>query len=118
MNKYTTFLLLFIISTIAVIVFLVFYLQGIFAFVIHASEHREPNPLELFNTVFNPAVIISFAVAAGASLINRIMAIVMIAKNKIVSDGEKVMWILGFVFMSFVASIVFLIMAKGKKFTE
>lgn len=118
MNKYNTFLLLFIISTVAVIVFMVFYFQGIFTLVVHATEHGETGPLEALSTIFSPAVIISFAVAAGASLINRILAIVMIAKNKIVSDGEKVLWILGFVFMSFIASVVFLIMAKGKKFVE
>jgi tellurite resistance protein TehA-like permease len=118
MNKYNTFLFLFITSIIAFIVFMVFYLQGVFTLVVNASEHSENSPLEVLRTIFSPAVVISLAAAAGASLINRILAIVMIAKNKIISDGEKVIWIIGFVIMSFITSIVFLIMAKGKKFTE
>ena len=35
-----------------------------------------------------------------------------------VKDGEKALWIIGFILMGFITAIVFLIMAKGKKFVE
>jgi tetrahydromethanopterin S-methyltransferase subunit F len=41
-----------------------------------------------------------------------------VAKNSSVSDGEKALWIIGFIIMGFVTAIVFLIMAKDKKFVE
>ena len=118
MRKYNLFLTLFIISVIAGCVFIGFYMKAIFSVVALTRDNPRPDPFEIISTIFSPAVIFSLAVAAITSLINRILAIVSIVKNKTVSDGEKVLWVLGFVFMSFIASIVFLIMAKGKKFME
>lgn len=120
MAKYNTFLFLFIVSTIAMIVFLVFYLQAIFGFAmnIHEFEGRNPNPFEFFSRIFSPPVIISGVIMAFSSLAYRIMGIVYVAKNKTVRDGEKALWIVGFIIMGFVTAIVFLVMAKGRKFVE
>jgi len=52
------------------------------------------------------------------SLTSRIMGIVAVAKSKTVADGEKALWIVGFALMSFITSIIFLIMAKGKGFAK
>jgi hypothetical protein len=120
MTKYNTFLFVFIVSTIAMIVFLVFYLQAIFGFAmnIRAFENHDPNPFELLTRIFSPQVIISGIIMAVGSLAYRILGIVYVAKNKTVKDGEKALWIVGFILMGFVTAIVFLVMAKGRKFVE
>jgi hypothetical protein len=120
MTKYNTFLLLFIASVIALIVFLVFYLQAIFGFALNFDEFdkQHPNPIEFIARIFNPAVIISLALLAFSSLAYRVLGIVHVARSKTVSDGEKALWIIGFVIMGFITAIVFLVMAKGRKFVE
>lgn len=120
MTKYNTFLFIFIVSTIAMIVFLVIYLQAIFGLAIHANEFdgRNPNPFGLISRIFSPEVIISGMIMGFSSLAYRILGIVHVAKNKTVSDGEKALWIVGFIIMGFVTAIVFLVMAKARKFVE
>ena len=116
MSKYNTFLAVFIISIIAFVVFMVFYLNAIFGFAFNTFEHGDPNPFEMIFTIFSPPVIISGIVLAASSLAYRILGIVYVAKSKTVSDGEKALWIVGFILMGFVTAIVFLVMAKGRKF--
>ncbi len=118
MSKYNIFLTLFIISVIAVCIFIGFYFKAIFSVVALTHNNPTPDPFEILSTLFTPAVIFPIVIAVITSLINRILGIVMVVKSKTVSDGEKVIWVLGFVFMNFITSIVFLIMAKGKKFVE
>ncbi len=120
MNKYNTFLTVFIISAVALIFFMVFYIQGIFGLVANMDELKgeDPNPFLILNTIFSPAVIISAIVLGFSSLAYRILGIVHVARNKTVKDGEKALWIVGFIIMGFITGIVFLVMAKGKKFVE
>jgi hypothetical protein len=120
MNKYNTFLTIFIISGIALIVFMIFYIQGIFGVVGHIDELQgeDPNPFLILNTIFSPTVIISAMILGFSSLAYRILGIVHVAKNKTVKDGEKALWIVGFILMGFVTGIVFLVMAKGRGFVE
>ncbi len=118
MIKYNTFLFLFILTIIAVCVFMGFYIKGIFSVVLQAQDNPNANPFEVLSTIFSPAVVISLIVLIVSSLSCRILGIVSVAKSKTVTDGEKAFWIIGFVLMSFVTSIVFLIMAKGKGFVE
>ncbi len=117
MTKYNTFLFIFLLSFIAALLFLIFYLQAIFGFVLDVNEfdRYHPNPFEFFGKIFTPRVIISGLLMAFASLFYRILGIVYVAKNKTVGDGEKALWIVGFVLMGFVTGIVFLVMAKGRK---
>ena len=117
MSKYNTFLTFFIISIVALIFFMIFYMSVIFSLVFHAQEY-ETDPLRVVSTIFSPTVIISGIILGFSSLIYRILGIVYVAKNKTVSDGEKALWIIGFIIMGFITGIVFLIMAKGKKFVE
>lgn len=116
MIRYNTFLLLFILTIIAFCVFMGFYIKGIFSVMIQAHDNPNANPFEVFSTIFNPAVIISLIVLIVSSLACRIMGVVAVAKSKTITDGEKAFWIIGFVLMSFITAIVFLIMAKGKGF--
>ena len=44
---------------------------------------------------------------ALTGLAYRILGIVYTVRNKTVSDGEKALWIIGFILMGFVTSIVF-----------
>ncbi|MFN8253656.1 MAG: hypothetical protein U0V75_17425 [Ferruginibacter sp.] len=120
MSRYNIFLGLFIVSTLAAILFFIFYIQAIFGFAFNDHDYLRNNrmPWEFFGRIFNPQVVFSIIVASITSLAYRIMGIVMVAKNKTVSDGEKALWIVGFVIMSFVTSIVFLIMARGRKFAD
>lgn len=120
MNKYNTFLAVFIISAVALIVFLVFYIQAILGLVFTLEELHgdEPSPFLILNTIFNPTVIISGIILGVSSLLYRVLGIVHVARSKTVSDGEKALWIVGFIIMGFVTAIVFLIMAKGRKFVD
>jgi uncharacterized membrane protein len=118
MSKYNTFLAVFIISFLSMIVFLIVYLQAIFGFAFQADEHSRHNPFEVLATIFTPAVVVSGIIMAVTSIVYRVLGIVHVAKNKTVSDGEKALWIVGFVFMGFITGIVFLVLAKGKKFTD
>ena len=120
MTKYNSFLTIFIISVIAMIVFFAVYIKAIFGLisVMHDLRGDEPNTLAILNIMFNPAVIISGIILGFSSLIYRIMGIVYVARNKTVTDGEKAFWIIGFILMGFITGIVFLVMAKGKQFVD
>lgn len=120
MTKYNTFLTIFIISVVAMVVFLIFYMQAIFGVVRTVDEFKgdEPSPFLILNTIFSPQVIISAIILGFSSLTYRILGIVHVAKNKTVKDGEKALWIVGFILIGFVTAIVFLVMAKGRKFVE
>ena len=117
MRKYSVFLTLCIISVIACCFLIGFYIKAILSVVV-LTHNPKPDPFEILSTIFSPALIFSLVIAIVTSLINRIIGVVAVVKSKAVSDGEKVVWVLGFVFMSFITSIVFLIMARGKKFME
>jgi len=120
MNKYNTFLAFFISSVIAFVVFMVFYLKGIFGFAVMMQDHVNArlNPFEVFSAIFSTPLLVSLACLIITSLTCRILGIIAAAKSKTISDGEKAMWIIGFVIMGFITSIVYLVMAKGKKFAE
>ena len=118
MTKYNTFLILFISSVVAFLFFMAFYLNGIFSIVFRMHEHPydSHSPFEILSTLFSPAFIVSALVFGIANLSCRILGIVSVAKSKIVTDGEKALWIIGFVILGFITAIVFLVMARGKKF--
>lgn len=120
MTKYNTFLTVFILSIVALIFFMIFYFQAIFGFALNIEEHEKygMNPVSLLSSIFTPEVIITGGLMMLSSLLYRIMGIVYVARNKNVGDGEKALWIVGFIIMGFVTAIVFLILAKGKKFVE
>ena len=117
MSKYNTFLLFFIISTLGAIVFMIFYLTQIFTFVSHAYENDNIGPMEVFSTIFSPVVIVSFIILTISNLVYRVLGIVYVARNTIIKDGEKALWIIGFIIFGFITGIVFLAMAKSKGFT-
>lgn len=116
--KYKTFLWTFILSVIAGMVFFVFYIRAIFSLTRSAYSGYDPDPFTVLGNIFTPEVIISFVILALASLAYRIMAIVWIAKNKIINSSEKALWIVGFILLGFVTAIVFLILAKSRKLVE
>ena len=118
MSKYNTFLTVFIISIVALIFFLVFYLNAIFSIAFHAHEYENMDAFEAISTILSPSVLISGLIMGISSLVYRILGIVHVARSKTVTDGEKALWIIGFIIMGFITAIVFLIMAKGRKFVE
>jgi uncharacterized membrane protein len=118
MSKYNTFLTVFIISIVALIFFLVFYLNAVFALVVDAHEYENMDAFEALSTILSPSVLVSGLLLGLSSLVYRILGIVHVARSKTVADGEKALWIIGFIIMGFVTAIVFLIMAKGRKFVE
>ncbi|HQW93535.1 MAG: hypothetical protein IPH68_10970 [Chitinophagaceae bacterium] len=118
MSKYNSFLTFFIISVIALIVFLVFYIQAIFGLVFTLNGNDEPNPLGILTTILSPQVIITAIVLALANLVYRVLGIVYVARNNTVRDGEKAIWIIGFIIFGFITGIVFLVLAKGRKFVD
>jgi len=120
MVKYSTFLSLFLITTVAFIFFIVFYVNGFFSLMQQTTVHRsaEADPSEVFQTIFSLKIIISIALAALGSFVIRILGIVIVAKSETITENEKVFWIIGFAMMTFITSIIFLILAKSKKLLE
>ena len=120
MTRYNTFLALFIISIVAMAFFLTFYIKAILGLVATVDElnGQKPNVMLILNILFNPQVIVTGIILALSSLAYRVLGIVYVAKNKTVSDGEKALWIIGFILVGFITGIVFLAIAKGKKFVE
>lgn len=120
MSRYNIFLTLFIISVVAAVAFFIFYIQSIFGFVSTAQKYgsEAPDAFETFSSIFTPQLIFSIIAAGVTGLAYRIQGIVMVAKNKTVTDGEKALWIVGFLIMGFITAIVFLVMAKGRKFVD
>lgn len=120
MSKYNSFLLLFLISIVAMIAFFIVYIQIIFAVAYDGQDFFRHNsdPGEFLALIFSPQVVITFIIMALSNLAYRIQGIVLVARNKLVSDGEKALWIIGFILMGFITAIVFLILAKNKQFTS
>ncbi len=120
MSKYNLFLTLFILSVVSVITFFIFYFRAIMgvAFPMQGGSGFEHDPGSVFRQIFSIEVIISFIVMVISSLVYRIVGIVLVVRNTTVSDGERALWIVGFIFLGFVTSIVFLLMAKGRKYVD
>jgi hypothetical protein len=122
MTKYNTFLTVFIFTIIAMVLFFIFYIQVIFGFITNshstAFNQYQPNPFEVFTQIFTPGVVITFITMMLLGLTYRILGIVHVARTKIISDGEKALWIVGFVILGFITAIVFLVMAKSRKLVE
>ena len=118
MNRYNTFLILFIAEVLAFCFFVYHYLRVFILFAMENERHSHVDPLTLFSNILDPAIIIPFVVLVITSLLTRIFGIVAVAKSKTVSEGEKILWIIGFGFMSFIASVIFLFIAKKKGFME
>ncbi len=97
---------------------MVFYVNGFFSLMQQTMVHHsvDSDPLQVFQTIFSLKVIISIAIAALGSFVIRILGIVIVAKSETVTENEKVFWIIGFALMTFVTAIIFLILAKSKKF--
>ncbi|MBK8611036.1 MAG: hypothetical protein IPL84_14120 [Chitinophagaceae bacterium] len=120
MSRFNIFLTLFILSVLAGITFFVFYIQSVLGLAMSVGEFREDhiNSFGILGRIFSPQVVISALVYGLASLAYRIIGIVNVVRNKTVQDGEKALWIVGFVIMGFITAIVFLVMARGRKFVD
>lgn len=116
--KLRIFLFTFIVSIAASIVFLIFYIKAIYSLSMAAYDGYEPDSTNFFSYIMTPEIIISFLLMVFAALAYRIMAIVWVARNKIISGGEKAIWIIGFIMLGFVTAIVFLLLAKSRQLVE
>lgn len=115
MKQYRLFILSFIISIIAMIVFFASYFNGIMNMVRITSTHQHiQDPFFFFNTLFSPLFFISLAISGLASLTYRILGIVAIARTTNLQGGEQALWIIGFVLFGFITAIVFMAMGKGR----
>lgn len=118
MTKYNLFFILLLVSILAFIFFMGFAAREIFTYIMQAKENQAPNQAEVWKFLLSPPLIISFLTAVVTNFAYRVWGIVMVIKNKTVSDVEKAIWIIGFIVMSFITAVVFLIMAKSRKFSE
>lgn len=118
MSRYNTFLLVFLLSILSLIVFLYFYIGAIISIVAQAHSHISPDPFEIVGAILSPEILVSGMILGLSSLVYRILGIVAVAKNKTASDGEKALWIIGFIFMGFIIGIVFLLLARSRNFAE
>lgn len=119
-THYRLLVISFILSLLAGILFIIFYGSAIIA-LIGSIEHASngeianpPDPEAILRIFFNPALIISGAIASIASLTNRIIGIILVAGNKTMKEGERVLWILGFILINMVTNILFLALRKSR----
>ncbi|RQO30563.1 hypothetical protein DBR32_13480 [Taibaiella sp. KBW10] len=121
MHLYKLFITAFVLSIVSGIIFFAAYMSGIFELITLMPNTGEPslnepymgNPFLLFKTLLSPTLIVSLIVLSISSLLNKVLGIVFIARNPTISEGTKVIWILGFVFASFIASIVFFVLRRS-----
>ena len=76
MNRYNTFLCFFIITVVAFIFFMAFYLNVILGIILHAPEYPEADPFRVVRSIFGPGIIISGIGLFVSSLIYRVLGIV------------------------------------------
>jgi hypothetical protein len=115
MQKYAIFLTAFIIAAVAGIALAASYIYSIINIASNAQQFGESsNPFEVFAIFFTPATVLSLIVAVLAGIGYRILGIVAVARHQTIAGGEKVLWILGFLFMGFVTGIVYLVLAKQR----
>jgi tetrahydromethanopterin S-methyltransferase subunit F len=115
-SLYRVLLISFIISVISGI-FVAYYYIELMQTMLSLIKQEELNsagdpnlqmpPDEFMNLIFSGKFIISLAVCSLASLVNTIVGIILIARNKSIESGMKVLWILGFVLIGFITNIVF-----------
>ena len=118
MSRYNIFLSFFVITVVAFIFFMALYFSVILGIIFQAEQHGEAEAIRVVGPVFGPGLIISAIVLFVSSLVYRVLGIVHVARSKTVPDGEKALWVIGFMIMGFITAIIFLVMAKGKKFVE
>ncbi len=113
MSSYRIFIVCFCISAIAFGVFIASYLQSLFQ-IIQMADSMDSRPAEVFSLLFSPTWIISLVVMAIANLVYRVLGIIFVARNPGLEGGEKAIWIIGFVLLSFITGIVFMAMASSR----
>ena len=113
MNQYKIFLAAFFVSTAAAAVFLYVHITAMLRL---ANEMpSQSNTAEVFSLIFSPLWLASFTVLLVASLLYRIIGIVIIANNPNVGSSDRVLWIIGFLFMGFITAIIFMVLKDKKK---
>lgn len=118
-THYRLLVISFLLSLLAGILFIIFYASAIMALMgsIEYASNGEvvnpPDPEKILRLFFNPALIISGAITGIASITNRIVGIIIVAGNKTMKEGERVLWILGFILLNIVTNIVFLALRKS-----
>ncbi len=119
-THYRLLVISFILSLLAGILFIIFYASAIIALmgsIDYASNGdvvNPPDPEKILRLFFNPALIISGAITGIASITNRIIGIILVAGNKTMKEGERALWILGFILMNLVTNILFLALRKSR----
>lgn len=119
-THYRLLVISFILSVLAGIIFIIFYSTAIITLISsieHASDGQvttPPDPEAILRIFFNPALFISGAIAGIASVTNRIIGIILVAGNKTMKEGERVLWILGFILINMVTNILFLALRKSR----
>lgn len=118
MKLYKPFVIAFIVSVVALIVFMVVHFQTMFSFIKNAETMKPESPLEVFGMIFTPMWIASFILLILSSLTYQILGVIMIVKNPNINSTDRVLWILGFVMMAFITAIIFMALRKSKNLTN
>lgn len=118
MQKLNSFITVFIIAIVATGVFLVFYFKAFFALSFHDELYNSGEFDPFFDVILNPQLIISGIVMGIANIAYRALAIYYVSKTPSINQGEKIMWILGFVCFGFVTAIVFILIARNRRLLE
>lgn len=119
-THYRLLVISFILSLLAGILFIIFYGSAIITLISSVEQASNgavvnpPDPEAMLRIFFNPALFISGAIAGIATLSNRIIGIILIAGNKTMQEGERVLWILGFILMNIITNILFMALSRSR----
>lgn len=114
---YRIFVIAFIVSALALVVFAYYYVHLITDLVQATDAPGAGYPQSVFRDLFSPGIIIPGIILGVCSLLYRILGIIFIARNPLLEGGEKVIWILGFVGLGFITGIIFMATASSRALT-
>ena len=118
MKLYKPFIIAFIVSAIAMVVFFIAHFQMFFSLINEVQTNEPENPAEIFSMMLSPMWIGSLILLILSSVTYQVLGIIMIAKNPNIDSTDRVLWILGFVFMAFITAIIFMALQKSKNLTS
>lgn len=125
MQLYKFFVITFITCVVLAAIATFFYLFHLPDFImqITALENTQSdNPADvfrvIFGTIFSPFFIVAILISALCQLAYKIIGIVLISNNKSMGSGEKLLWILGFIFLGFITAIVFMALKNSRNLLE
>lgn len=112
MNLYRPFLIAYIIAAFFFVLLLILQMKMVSAIMSNPADPA--NPESVMQYMFSPLFLISAGLGVLASLAYKIIGIIIISRNPNLGSGEKVLWILGFIFAGIITGILFFALRRQR----